>query len=1086
MTSLHICRSEETFVRVILLGLFFLVSSCCVFAQSPNGSIRGIVFDADAKSIAGAEVIVVNDATGAKYVTSTNADGLYAVENLPPGPYRIQVSKVGFKGIIKPDIILNVQDALSLNFTLPIGAASVTVTVEGGAPLISTESAAVSTIVDRQFAENLPLNGRSFQTLIELTPGVVVTPVNQFDGGQFSVNGQRPSSNYWTVDGVSANLGLSATSVPGNGLSGSLGSFSALGGTNSLVSVDALQEFRIQTSTYAPEFGRTPGAQISIVTRSGTNGFHGTAFDYLRNDKFDANDWFANYAHLAKPRERQNDFGGTFSGPLLKNRTFFFFSYEGLRLRLPAVVLDTVPDATARANAVSAMQPYLNAFPLDPAQPDLGNGIAQYNASYANAASLDAYSLRIDHRINGRFTFFARYNYSPSELLDRGANGTPLSVVTPTRIATQTATAAFGWFISPALGNDLRFNYSRADATSSSHVDSFGGAAPFTSLPFPASFDAANSFLAVGFFALNGSGKILSAGRIQSSVQRQINLVDGFYAQRGGHSFKFGADVRRLAPSYDPRLYWQVAFFLDMPTALMGNPAFSQVTSSRASWFLFHNLGLYAQDTWRVNPRLSITYGLRWDVDFAPSANGGPNLPAVTGFNLNSLGNLALAPAGTAPFSSDFGNVAPRIGAAYQLANSANRQTVLRGGFGVFYDLATSEFGSLVASAGYPFSAVKTNFGGTFPLASGDATPSQITVGGLANCCSPLAAFDPHLRLPYTLQWNVAMEQGLGIQQSFSMSYVGASGRRLLQSAYILSPNANFYAADLVSNTANSNYQAMQAQFQRRLSRGLQALASYTLSHSIDDGSSGSRSFSSNQFVPALGSRANRGPSDFDIRHSSSAGVTYDVPSPKANRTVNAILRGWSTQNLLIAFSAPPVDVSYSQIGNGALFGSGADIRPDLVPGQPLYLYGAQCIAVLGPPCAGGKGFNPAAFASPPLDPVTGNPLRQGNLGRNALRGYGAMQWDFAVHRDFAVSDRMTLQFRAELFNLLNHPNFGPPVGDLQNPQALSPQFGQSQATLGQTLSGAGNAGNGGNGSFNPLYQIGGPRSIQLALKLSF
>jgi hypothetical protein len=1073
-------------VRITLATLLLIVVCFSAFAQSPTGSIGGIVFDPDAKVIAGAEIIIVNDLTRAQYETKTNSEGIYAAQNLPPGPYRVQVSKVGFKTLIKPDIILNVQDAITLNFTLPVGAESISVTVEGGAPVVNTTDAAVSTVVDRQFAENLPLNGRSFQTLIDLTPGVVVTPVNQFDGGQFSVNGQRPSSNYWTVDGVSANFGLSATSVPGNGLSGSLGSFSALGGTNSLVSVDALQEFRIQTSSYAPEFGRTPGAQISIVTRSGANDFHGTAFEYLRNDIFDANDWFANYAGLRKPRERQNDFGGTFSGPIAKNRTFFFFSYEGLRLRLPAVALDTVPDANARTNAVASMQPYLNAFPLDPNQPDLGNGIAQYNASYSNAASLDAYSLRIDHRITKAFTVFGRYNYSPSELLDRGANGAPLSVVTPTQIKTQTATVALGWFVSPTAGNDFRFNYSRVDASSSSHLDAFGGATPLSNLPFPDSFNASNSFLAVGFFALTGSGKILSTGRIQSSLQRQVNLVDGFSVQKGGHTLKFGADFRRLSPSYDPRLYWQVAFFLDMPSAINGTPAFSQVTSTKSSSFLFHNLGIYVQDTWRVHPRLSLTYGLRWDVDFAPTSSNGPNLSAVTGFDLSNLAALALAPAGTQPFRTDFKNVAPRVGAAYQLSDVAGWQTVVRGGFGVFYDLATSEFGSLVASSGYPFSAVKTNFGGTFPLAPAAAAPPDITAAGLANCCSALTAFDPHLRLPYTLEWNVALEQGLGNQQSLSASYVGASGRRLLQSAYVLSPNPNFYAADLVSNTAGSNYQALQTQFQRRLSRGLQVLASYTLSHSIDDGSSGSRSFSSNQYVPALGSKANRGPSDFDIRHSFSTGITYEFPAPKINRFANAVIRGWSTQNLVIAFSAPPVDVSYSQIGNGTLFGSGAAIRPDLVEGQPLYLYGSQCIAVLGPPCAGGKGFNPAAFAPPPLDPLSGNPLRQGDIGRNALRGFGAVQWDFAVHRDFALSDRMMVQFRGELFNVLNHPNFGPQVGDLQDPQALNPQFGQSQATLGQTLSGAGSAGNGGNGSFNPLYQIGGPRSIQLALKFRF
>src|SRR4029077_8493531 len=233
--------------------------------------------------------------------------------------------------LIKPDIVLNVQDALAINFTLPIGAASEVVTVVGGAPLINTQDGGVSTVVDRQFAEQLPLNGRSFQTLIELTPGVVPTASNFHDNGQFSVNGQRASSNYWAVDGVSANIGIgaSSTAYPGNGLSGALGSFSAMGGTNSLVSVDALQEFRIQTSTYAPEFGRTPGGQISIVTRSGTNQFHGTAFDYLRNDVLDASDWFNGYINtppLPKAKERQNDFGGTLSGPIVKDRMFFFFS----------------------------------------------------------------------------------------------------------------------------------------------------------------------------------------------------------------------------------------------------------------------------------------------------------------------------------------------------------------------------------------------------------------------------------------------------------------------------------------------------------------------------------------------------------------------------------------------------------------------------------------------------------------------------------------------------------------------------------------------------------------------------------------
>src|SRR5580698_207843 len=254
----------------LILVLSFLVGGC-MSAQSPSGIINGLVLDPTGAVIVGAEIRIVNDLTGVQYVGKTNDDGIYVVTNLPPGTYRLQVSKIGFKTLIKPDIILNVQDSLAINFTLPVGAASVTITVPGGAPLMNTESAAVSTVIDRQFAENLPLNGRSFQTLIQLTPGVVVTPSAQSSEGQFSVNGQRSAANNWMVDGVSANIGIGANFGGGNGVAGAIGSFSVLGGTNSLVSVDALQEFRIQTSTYAPEFGRSPGAQISIVTRSGAD-----------------------------------------------------------------------------------------------------------------------------------------------------------------------------------------------------------------------------------------------------------------------------------------------------------------------------------------------------------------------------------------------------------------------------------------------------------------------------------------------------------------------------------------------------------------------------------------------------------------------------------------------------------------------------------------------------------------------------------------------------------------------------------------------------------------------------------------------
>ena len=1056
-------------VRFLILPFLFLGLGV---AQSPNGTISGIIQDPSERPIPGAEIIVVNDLTNIQYQTKTSEEGIYVVPNLPPGPYRIQVTKRGFKTLIKPGLTLNVQSALSVSITLQLGAVNEVVTVEGGAPLINTTDATISTVVDRQFAENLPMNGRSFQTLIQLTPGVVVTPSNPSDNGQFSVNGQRAASNYWMVDGVSANIGIGVNNgaTGGNALGGALGSFSVTGGTNSLVSVDALQEFRILTSTYAPEFGRTPGGQISIVTRSGTNQFHGTAFDYFRNDVLDASDWFNGYTNnppLPKAEERQNDFGGTLGGPIRKDRTFFFFSYEGLRLRLPQTTLTTVPDLTARQNSVPAMQPYVNAFPL-PNGPEVPgtSGSAEFNASYSNPATLDAYSLRIDHKVGERLALFGRYNYSPSQAAQRGF-GEALSSVDSTQITTQTATIGATSIVSHLVNNDLRFNYSRTNASGRYNLDAFGGAVPLTSLPFPSPFTSQDGLLNFNVLSLQAGG--ILEGRIGRNLQRQINVVESLSIQKGTHSLKLGVDFRRLSPLFAPYGYLQDVFFQDIPSVQTGILAFGLTASNLNVTFLFRDLGMYAQDTWRVTPRLTMTYGLRWDVDFVPQSIKGPHFPAVTGFDLNNFSNLALAPAGTSPYQTTYGDIAPRLGIAYQLSQRAERQTVLRAGFGVFYDLATSEIGNLLGQAAYPFGA-QGNPTGPFPLSAAMAAAPLVTPPSASNG-GALFAVDPHLKLPYTLEWNVALEQALGKQQTVSASYVGAAGRRLLQTADAIAPNANLAAVSLVTNEGSSDYHALQIQFQRRMEYGLQILTSYTLSHSIDTGSAGSIFNAPNALVPSS-VRANRGPSDFDIRNAFSAGLTYDLPEPKRNAFLRAILDGWSIDSIVQARSAPPVTVDGFEIG-GVFVGESIGgfftlLRPDVVPGQSLYLYESQF--------PGGKAFNPAAFKAPPIDPASGQYL-QGNLGRNALRGFGATQWDFAVHREFPIRERLKLQFRAEMFNVLNHPNFGQPDGLLSDPT-----FGRSTQMLGQSL----NNSNLGGGAFNPLYQIGGPRSIQLALKAMF
>ena len=1071
------------FLRVVSSSLFIVLGSACAAAgQTETATVSGLVTDRTAAAVSGAEVRLQSVERGTLTTTTTNDAGIYIFPSVHPGQYQISVQKQGFKQIDLLGLIVNVQDHIEQNFRLQLGSVAESVTVEAGALLINTTDAAVSTVVDRQFAENLPLNGRSFQTLIQLTPGVVLTTSTFSDSGQFSVNGQRPSSNYWMVDGVSANVGVGAVN-PGDGIGGALGAFSVLGGTNSLVSVDALQEFRIQTSTFAPEFGRTPGGQISIVTRSGANQFHGTAFDYLRNDVFDANDWFADANSLPKAQERQNDFGGTFSGPVFKHRTFFFFSYEGLRLRLPQTQLTTVPDIASRQGATAPMQEFLNAYPL-PNGNDVGAGLAEFNSSYSNQASLDAYSIRLDHKFNYALTLFGRYNYSPSTTIQRGVSFQSLNTLTHSSINIQTATIGSTWTLSPRLVNDLRFNYSKTDASSYNKLDTFGGGVPFASLPFPAPFTTANANLAFDIISL--SNFYVTEGKAGQNLQRQINVVDNLTSQRGSHTFKVGLDYRRLSPTFNAPRYSQQPLFLDVASAASGNLGIGFVFAVQDADLLFHNLGAFAQDTWRIRPRLTLTYGLRWDVDVAPSSNRG--FVAVSGYDLTNLTNLALAPTGTPPFHTSYANVAPRIGLAYQLHQNQEWQTVLRGGFGVFFDLATQEVGNTLYNYSFPFGAQNTIFGtgiggtSTYPLSSTDAAPPAITPANLAS--STLFAFDPNLKLPYTLQWNVALEQAIGRQQTITASYVGSAGRRLIQSFYVSQPNPSFANADLIGNSATSDYDALQLQFQRRLVHGLQVVASYTWAHSLDDASAGSIGNRSNTLVPSLNAKVNRGPSDFDIRNSFSGALSYDLPTPKAQRVLRVVLGGWSTQNVIQVRSATPIDVNYPN--RYAIGGALVAVRPDVVSGVPLYLYGAQY--------PGGKAINntPGAvpggcpdgspsvgpFCPPPINATTHEPDGQGTLGRNALRGFGAAQWDFAVHRTFPIRESLSLQFRAEMFNALNHPNFGSPVGSLSN----RPQFGLSTQMLGQSLSG----GNVGGGAFSPLYQLGGPRSIQLALKLTF
>jgi hypothetical protein len=1040
---------------VLYLALFPEV----LHAQSTNASLTGRVTDPSKALIVDAKVAVISTDTNIRYEDATNSSGEFYFTNLLPGTYRIEIEKPGFKKLIKPDFFLHVQDALEIDLQMTLGSASETVTVQSGVPLVDAESTSVSTVIDRTFVENLPLNGRSLQTLILLAPGAVLTATAFDDQGQFSVNGQRGDANYFTVDGVSANFGVTGFAPLMQSAAGALPALSALGGTNSLVSIDAIQEFRIQTSSFAPEFGRTPGGQISILTRSGANNLHATLFDYFRNGVLDAKDWFSNLNHLLKSQEQQNDFGGVFGGPLRKDKTFFFFSYEGLRLRQPSTTETVVPDVASRQQASTAIQPYLNAYPL-PNGARLGAGLALFNASYSNPSALDAVSIRADHIVNSKASLFGRYNYSPSSIEQRGpplAFGSVLSTTEFASFSVQTFTVGLTETINQAISSDVRVNYSNNRVGVRYALDHFGRAVPLPdSILFPSGFSSMNSSFT---FTIVGAGQFAD-GNFGTDEQRQLNLVDNLSVIKAGHQLKFGVDYGWLAPFSSRGPYGQLAEFSGMSTApggALSNPTIALIAESLAhesDALLSQNISFYGQDTWKITPKLTLLYGLRWDVNPPLKGKNRANDP-FTVEGLNDPGTMTLAPRGTPLYRTTYGNVAPRLGLAYQLRENSNRVTVLRGGFGVFYDLGSGSLGGV--SSFFPYSATKVFSPGRFPLSPQDAAPPVITLNAPV---LDLFVANPNLKLPRTYQWNIALEQSLGSSQSLSLTYVGAVGRNLLRST-VLNPasagNPNFDFVYLTDNSATSDYDALQLKFQRRLSKGLQALASYTFSHSIDIASTDAAFAYLDPPGSVTNPNVDRGDSDFDIRHSFTAAVIYDLPALGTRSFIRDILGSWSVDTLAIIRSAPPVDLAGAQVSAGVAV---LMPRPDIKPGLPFVLHGSQY--------PDGKAFNPAAF-------VPAHSGQQGDLGRNVLRGFGAWQADLGLQRQFHLTEEIALRFRAEFFNIFNHPNFGSPNNIL-----TSLLFGQSTQTLANSLAGGNNAG------FNPLYQIGGPRSIQLALKLQF
>ena len=1013
--------------------------------SSTSATITGRVTDSQGLVVPGAQVQATNILTNISYVGETNQDGLYRITNLPPGEYRVIVQKQGFASIAKPGLELHVQDIITLNFSMQVGSVTQTIMVEGGTPLINTESAAVGTVVHRQFAENLPLNGRSFNTLFQLTPGVVITGGNGFAPGQFSISGQRNDANNITVDGVSANFGASTSPALGQSGLGSAPAVSAIGGTSSLVSVEALQEFRIETSSYAPEFGRSPGGQVTITTRSGTNDFHGGLYEYFRNDVFDANDWFANAAGRPQAPERHNDFGGFLGGPIWRNKTFFFTSYEGARLRLPQTRVIQVPSAFARSQASASLAPFLNAYPQPDDRSITPNVFTSpFTGVWSDSATLNAGSIRVDHTFNSRFAVFGRYNEAPSESVRRLNSLTQLS---SSKVDTRTATFGLNTFLNSRMSNTFRANFSRQYSATIFSLDSFGGAvAPSRDLLLgsPSSPDD-QAFVFITGIAAYGTGP---SGR---NTTTQLNFADDFSFLFGNHQTKYGVDYRVIYLNARPGL--RLAQFLSSSVQSFlssGGVVNLSGTTSAAARIRTQSLSLYAQDTWKLSRSMTLTYGVRWELAPAPAALGSTTLASWT--NVDNPPQIALAPSRTPLWGTRYANFAPRIGMAYALTDRGD--FVLRVGGGIFYDLGLGSSAALVAF--FPNSANRFTPGVQLPIS--DLSPFLSALSLQPPFPSFLTkGFSPNLKTPRSYQWNLAVEKSFRGRQAITATYVGQAGRDLLREEALTRPNVNFLGNFLLTkNNAYSNYHALQLQYRGSLAPGLQALLNYSWSHSLDNASDDVVDALSDTIISAANDYAS---SSFDVRHSFSGALSYSVPSVVKTGPLSILVRDWSVDAVVVARAGFPFN-AISVLTSPAL-GNAALSRPDRVPGQPLWI---------GDPSApGGKSLNPAAFVVP-------STVRQGTEGRNDIPGFGLTQVDLSVARKFPITERFNLQFRTDAFNLLNHPNFANPVGLL--PVTI---FGttslKSDRMLNQRL---------GLGGLNPLFGQGGPRSLQLSLKLTF
>ena len=1119
----------RTTALVVLLAVWAVSS----FSQIDRGAIVGRVLDASGAAVSGAIVTVTNKATGVAITTTVNGEGEYEVLALIPGTYAVKVGAAGFNTSVQNGVALHVQDRVAIDFTLKVGAVTQEVVVTAGEPLLQTQSADVGNVVDTAQVNDLPLNGRRYADLALLEPGVQkFYAANNPAPDRFSVNGNLELQNNFLLNGID-----------NNSWSENLQEFSV-----QVVQPppDAIEEFRVQTRTYSTEFGNSAGAVINATIKSGTNQYHGNVFEYLRNAVLDGNSWINNTNQQQRGRFTQNQFGGTFGGPIVKDKTFFFGDFERFTNRQSTTITSTVPtplmkagnftelpfalkDSTVAGQAGCVVGNIVQAGCTDPVatklmallpDPNVASRVATEgtpgswtvapNYFFTTTVPDDVYSLdgRVDHAINERNHLFGSYSYRHLTRQDppwtsNGVIGSG-NFATEYRIHQQSLALGWTWTISGTKVNDARFGFTRNYA----HSDPVGvtlGTSQAASLIGLSGIPDGPGSGGLPPIEINGLTRIgTSPWRPQSQISQAWNFVENLSWLKGNHAFKFGyqylrrsdnfLDIRAPQGELQTNGVYTAGGAFGLPDFLLGDVDGVHFTTPLVVHYFQPGHSFYAMDTWKTTRKLTLTYGVRYEL-FPPIMD---RQNQTTNFTTANGGGIVTAAANASGWLDrslihpDLNDFAPRLGFAYQMTN----RMVWRGGYGVFYQHNNRIGSESLIQLNPPFLLdVQLNQQGAntvFQLKNGFPL-STITGSGFDLTQIQLRAQDPNQRSSYVEQVSFGPEMELSSNTALSVTYVGNWGRKMNRlrdynqprvtgfdgACPILQyPYANLNTVTTVdtltatgcastgqhaflefaSNDGNTDYNGVEFSLRRTNTKGFAYSLGYTFSHGLAN-------FGDNLTAGAFPQNAyNYGAemsnSNLDIRSRFVGNFMYQLPFGEGKRFLsggNAASRwlgGWQVNGIVTLQTGSPYSVTAP---NNGLLGSNRGSYADCV-GDPF------TGATTDPSSYTTTGFliNPAAFAIPA-------PGTFGNCAPRKFHGPGIQMYDLSLFKQFRFTERMNLQFRAEFFNAFNHPNFANPNVDISSPGS----FGKVSNTIAPIL---------GNDSGGP----GDPREIQLALKLYF